>query len=74
MEEETKLAQIINDNIDPNWVLNITVGITAFLLIRILNRMDRKIDATDLRSQNHEVRITVLEKPLDRLAGNLKSR
>lgn len=56
------ISQILNGTIDPNWVMVCILGITAFLLIRILNRIDSKLDAHDEKIQNHEVRLTVIEK------------
>lgn len=55
-------AQILNNNIDPNWVMVCLMAIVSFLLIRILNKIDTKLDQHDERLEDHEVRITVIEK------------
>jgi hypothetical protein len=55
-------AQILNGTIDPNWVLTLIVGVTAFLLVRILNRIEKKQEVHDNKLEDHEVRITVIER------------
>jgi hypothetical protein len=55
-------AQILNGTIDPNWVMVIMMTIIAFLLGWLLNRVIRKQDTQDERIQDHETRITVIEK------------
>lgn len=56
------LAQITNGSIDPNWVMVCLMAVVSFLLIRILNKMDKKLDAHDAKLEDHEVRISVMEK------------
>jgi energy-converting hydrogenase Eha subunit H len=56
------LAQISNGTIDPNWVMVCLMAVVSFLLIRILNKMDKKLDAHDAKLEDHEVRISVMEK------------
>jgi energy-converting hydrogenase Eha subunit H len=56
------LAQISNGSIDPNWVMVCLMAVVSFLLIRILNKMDKKLDAHDAKLEDHEVRISVMEK------------
>lgn len=59
------LSQITNSastTIDPNWVMVCLMAVVSFLLVRILNRIDKKLDAHDARFEDHEVRLTVLEK------------
>jgi hypothetical protein len=56
------ISQILNGTIDPNWV---TAGLMAglvFFLARTLNRLEKKQDSQDEKIQDHEVRITVIEK------------
>jgi hypothetical protein len=56
------ILQILNGTIDPNWVTAaLMLGLT-FFIVRLLNRIDKKIDQHDDRIQNHEIRITVIEK------------
>jgi hypothetical protein len=55
-------AQILNGSIDPNWVMAIILGVTAFLLVRILNRIEKRQEVHEDKLNNHEVRITVMEK------------
>lgn len=57
-----QFAQITNNTIDPNWVMVCLMTVVSFLLIRILNRIDKKIDAHDARLEDHEVRISVIEE------------
>jgi hypothetical protein len=63
MTQEEKIdhinAQIVNGTIDPNWVLTILVAIVAFLLIRILNRMDKRIEDHEkiLAAQGTEIAV-----------------
>jgi putative exporter of polyketide antibiotics len=54
--------QILNGTIDPNWVMVILLALTAFLLGRVLNRIDKKQDLHESKINDHEVRITVIEK------------
>jgi hypothetical protein len=62
-EETYKLAaQITNGTIDPNWVLVCLMAGFSVLLIRILNRIEKKLEEHDTKLQNHEVRLTVIEK------------
>jgi hypothetical protein len=56
------ILQILNGTIDPNWVMAIILGVTAFLLVRILNRIERKQEYHESKINDHEVRITVIEK------------
>lgn len=55
-------AQILNGTIDPGWVIAVILGAVAFLLVRILNRIEKKLESHDTTINNHEVRITVMEK------------
>jgi hypothetical protein len=55
-------AQITNGTIDPNWVLVCIMAVCSFLLIRILNRIEKKLEDHDLKIQDHEVRISVMER------------
>jgi hypothetical protein len=59
------LSQITNGTIDPNWVLTLIAGTTAFLLVRILNRMDRKLDTHDTKIAEHDTKIALLEKQVE---------
>jgi hypothetical protein len=54
--------QILNGTIDPNWVMAIILAVTAFLLVRILNRIEKKQEFQESKINDHEVRITVIEK------------
>jgi putative exporter of polyketide antibiotics len=56
------ILQILNGTIDPNWVMVILLALTAFLLGRVLNRIDKKQDLHESKINDHEVRITVIEK------------
>lgn len=58
----TLTAQINNGTIDPNWVLVCIMAVCSFLLIRILNRIEKKLEDHDVKIQDHEVRISVMEK------------
>jgi hypothetical protein len=63
VEETYKLAaQITNGTIDPNWVLVCIMAVCSFLLIRILNRIEKKLEDHDVKIQEHEVRISVMER------------
>lgn len=62
MAEQESLAQISNGTIDPAWVITVILAIVAFLLARILNRIEKKLEVHDDKIQDHEVRITVMEK------------
>lgn len=55
-------SQISNNTIDPNWVLVCLMAVVSFLLVRILNKIDAKLEQHDERIEDHEVRITVMEK------------
>lgn len=41
--------QIINGAIDASWVLTGTVLIIGFFLVRLLNKMEKKIERQDIR-------------------------
>jgi hypothetical protein len=58
----TTIAQIINGTIDPSWVIAISILIIGFLLVWILNRIVKTQDRHGEQLQNHETRITVIEK------------
>jgi hypothetical protein len=56
------ILQILNGTIDPNWVMVILMALIAFFSGRILNRIEKKIDLHGDKINDHEVRITVIEK------------
>jgi hypothetical protein len=56
------ITQITNGTIDPNWVMVCIMGVAVYLLVRILNRTDKKLDDHDEKIAEHETRITVIEK------------
>lgn len=58
---QTALTQILNGTIDPNWVMVCLMAIVSFLLIRILNRIERKLEDHGSKLENHEVRLSVIE-------------
>ena len=58
-------SQIVNGTIDPNWVMVCIMGVAVFLLVRILNRIEAKIESHDTKIQDHEVRIKVIETKED---------
>jgi hypothetical protein len=58
----TLTAQITNGTIDPNWVLVCLMAAVSVLLLRILNRIEKKIDDHEILLKDHEVRLTVIEK------------
>jgi hypothetical protein len=55
-------AQITNGTIDPNWVLVCLMGAVSVLLLRILNRIEKKLDDHELLLKDHEIRLAVMEK------------
>jgi hypothetical protein len=62
-------TQIVNGTIDPSWVIAITVIIVGVLLVRILNRIekkqedhDEKINSHEVKLGEHDIRIQVIEK------------
>ena len=59
--EETIHAQIVNGTIDPNWVIACILALAVFLLVRILNRIEKKQEAHDEKLSDHGERIAVLE-------------
>lgn len=55
--------------LDPGWVIAALIGIVGYLLVRILNHLvanqkthGDKIEKQEIKSENHEVRITTIEK------------
>lgn len=62
LQTAQKLAQITNGTIDPNWVLVCIMAVCSFLLIRILNRIEKKLDLHDAKLEDHEVRLSIIEK------------
>ena len=61
------LAQIVNGTIDPNWVLTIVVGITAFLLLRLLNRIEKRLEVHDNKLAGHDTEIAVMKEKMKEL-------
>lgn len=64
---KTILLQFENGTIDPNWVMAITMIVLGFLLTRILNRMEKKMEAHDEKISEHGERIAVVENDVDNL-------
>ena len=56
------IAQITNGTIDPGWVIAILIAAVGFLLVRVLNRIEKRLEVHDVKLEKHEVRITVMEK------------
>jgi len=38
------LTQIVNGTIDPGWVLTTSIIVVGFLLVRILNRIEKRLE------------------------------
>lgn len=55
------LLQIVNGTIDPGWVIAILMVVLGALLVRILNRIEKKIDAHEVRIAEHDTEIEVLK-------------
>lgn len=57
------MAQLtIDTTISANWVIAALIGITAFLLVRLLNKMDSRIDSNEKQTQVNTVEIAVLKE------------
>jgi hypothetical protein len=53
--------QILNGTIDPGWVLTIAIMIVGFLLVRILNRIEKRLEQHDQKLSDHALDIAVLK-------------
>ena len=54
-------AQILNGTIDPGWVIAILMVVLGALLVRILNRIEKKIEVHDAKIAEHDTEIELLK-------------
>jgi uncharacterized protein YoxC len=59
-------TQILNGTIDPNWVMAITLAVVGVLLVRILNRLEKKVDNHDEKLAEHSQKIAVIENEINK--------
>jgi len=63
-------SPLIQGAISGTWVLNGVISIMCFLMYRILNRMEKKLDDHELRINDHETRIQLREQMDDVYVSN----
>lgn len=56
----------MNGTIDPNWILTTAVIIVGFLLVRILNRIEKRLEIHDNTLQEHGKELAVLRHENDK--------
>lgn len=56
------ILQINNGTIDPGWVIAILIAVVGFLLVRILNKVEKRLEVHDDKIERHEIRLTIIEK------------
>jgi hypothetical protein len=54
-------AQFVNGELDPNWVVTLELGIIAFLLVRVLNRIEKKLEVHDKQITELDKKVAVIE-------------
>lgn len=56
----------MNGTIDPNWIIAGAITITLFLLVRILNRIEKRLEIHDNTLQEHGKELAVLRHENDK--------
>lgn len=55
------ILQILNGTIDPGWVISVLMGICIFLLVRVLNRIEKRLEVHDVKLEEHGKKFAALE-------------
>lgn len=48
--------------LDPGWVIAFLIGVVGILLVRILNKVEKRLEVHDDKIERHEIRLTIIEK------------
>lgn len=56
------VLQILNGTIDPGWVISLLMGVCIFLLVRVLNRIEKRLENHDTILQNHGENIAAMKR------------
>jgi hypothetical protein len=59
------IGQIKNGTIDPNWVMTLFMGVTCFFLVRLLNRIEKRLDVHGKQITDLDKDVAVIKTKID---------